>query len=119
VVGGIFLLIGCIRAYLHNEIGWFALALAVGGASLMAAAFLAPEALAPVNRAWNKLGVLLHKITNPVILGAMFLFAIVPTGLVMRVFGKDPMARRMGRDQPYWVKRNTSGSTPDSLTQPF
>ena len=84
IVGGIFALIGCIRAYLHGELGWLACAFVGLGVVLMGAALLAPEALTPVNRAWNKLGVLLHKVTNPVFLGLMYAFAIVPTGLAIR-----------------------------------
>jgi len=119
IVGGIFALIGCIRAYLHGELGWLACAFVGLGVVLMGAALLAPEALTPVNRAWNKLGALLHKVTNPVFLGLMYAFAIVPTGLAMRAFGKDPMARKTGNDERYWVKRNRERSNTETLTQPF
>ena len=85
----------------------------------MLAAVTVPDALAPVNRGWMKLGLLLHKITNPVFLGLMFLLAILPTGLAMRAFGKDPMARKLGKEERYWVKRKTTASTPETLVQPF
>ena len=48
----------------------------------------------PLNRGWNKLGLILHKVTNPLFLGAMYAIAIVPTGLLMRAFGVDPMGLR-------------------------
>src|SRR5207248_774781 len=47
VVGGIFLLIGCIRAYLHWEMGWLAAILAAIGLTLMLAAVMVPDALTP------------------------------------------------------------------------
>ncbi len=53
-----------------------------------------------------KLGLLLHKVTNPVFLGAMYAIAIVPTGLLMRVFGVDPMGMRRERKDSYWIARN-------------
>src|SRR2546430_12106704 len=36
------------------------------------AALVKPDALEPVNRGWHKLGLLLHKITNPLIVGGMY-----------------------------------------------
>jgi len=119
VVGGIFLLIGSIRAYLHWEIGWLAAILAAIGLILMLAAVTMPDALTPANRGWMKLGLLLHKITNPVFLGLMFVLAILPTGLAMRAFGKDPMARKLGKEERYWVKRKTTTSSSETLAQPF
>lgn len=118
VVGGLLLLFGCVRMYLHG-IGPFSGALASAGLILAAAAALRPEILGPANRAWAKLGLLLHKITNPVFLGLMFGGAIVPTGLIMRAFGADPMGQRRRDQETYWRKRNATGSTVKSLEQPF
>jgi len=119
VVGGIAFAFGCVRAYLHGEIGWLAGLLGGLGLVLLLAALIRPELLQPANRAWAKLGLLLHKITNPVFLGGMYLVAIVPTGLLMRVFGVDPMGLRRARGNSYWIARNKSGSTAESLEKPF
>jgi len=54
----------------------------------------APMSLQPVYRAWMKLGLLLSRITTPLILGIVFYGLILPMGLVMRLMGRDPMARR-------------------------
>ena len=64
---------------------------------LILAALVKPDALEPANRGWNELGLVLHKITNPLFLGAMYAVAIIPTGLLMRVFGADPMGLRRQR----------------------
>src|SRR6476620_2705642 len=97
VVGGIALAFGCVRAYLHGEIGWFAALLGAVGLVLIDAALIKPEVLEPANRSWMKVGRLLHKIANPVFLGVMDAIAIVPTGVVMRGFGVDPMGLRRER----------------------
>lgn len=55
---------------------------------------IAPLSLQPVYRAWMKLGLLLSRITTPLILGIVFYGLILPMGLVMRLLGRDPMARR-------------------------
>jgi hypothetical protein len=118
VVGAILLLFGCVRAYFHGEIGWFSALLGGIGLILILAALIKPDVLAPANRGWNKLGLILHKVTNPLFLGAMYAIAIVPTGLMMRAFGVDPMNRKRG-GSTYWIAREKSGSTAQSLEKPF
>jgi uncharacterized membrane protein len=89
------------------------------GLVLIAAALIKPDALEGLNRAWGKLGLLLHKVTNPLFLGAMYVGAIVPTGLAMRLFGIDPMGMRRKPNGTYWIVRQKTGSTPESLEKPF
>jgi len=119
VVGGIFFLIGAVRAGLHGQIGMLNAAFALMGLALMTAAMIAPDLLLPLNRAWAALGLLLHRLISPVALFVMYVGAIVPTGLIMRAFGADPMDRRLDRSADYWRKRTTPRSTARSLKQPF
>ena len=119
IVGGIALAFGCIRAWLHGEIGIVAGLLGGVGLLLIVAALIKPDALAGLNRAWSKLGLLLHKITNPLFLGAMYVGAIIPTGLAMRLFGVDPMGMRRKPNGTYWIARQKTGSTSESLEKPF
>lgn len=58
----------------------------------------APMSLQPVYRLWMKLGLLLSRITTPIILGIVFYLLIWPMGLAMRTFGRDPMARHLHSD---------------------
>jgi hypothetical protein len=119
VVGGIALLFGCARAWWHDEIGLLSGVLVAIGLVLIAAALIKPDALEGAHRSWMKLGLLLHKVTNPVFLGGMYLIAIVPTGLMMRAFGVDPMGLRRPRGTSYWIARRQSSSTAQSLEKPF
>ncbi len=119
IVGGIAFVFGCVRAYLHGEVGWLAAGLMVIGAALVLAALIKPDVLDPLNRGWAKLGLLLHKITNPIFLGGMYVVAIVPTGLLMRAFGVDPMGTRRPRGSTFWIARKQGGSTAQSLEKPF
>jgi hypothetical protein len=119
VVGGIAVLFGCIRTWWHSEIGWVSAALMAVGLVLLAAALIKPDALEGANRGWMKLGLLLHKVTNPIFLGGMYVVAIVPTGLFMRAFGVDPMGLRRPRGDTYWIARRQGSSTAQSLERPF
>ena len=83
-------------------------------------AFAAPNILAPLNRLWTRLGLLLHTVVNPIVLGIMFYLVITPMGLVMRFLGKDPL--RLKRDpeaSSYWIERVPPGPEPESLGEQF
>ena len=119
VVGAILLLFGAIRAWLHGEIGWLAGILGAVGLVLILAALIKPDALEGAHRGWMKLGLVLHKVTNPLFLGAMYGIAIIPTGLMMRLFGADPMGLRREPKGTYWIARSKTSSTAQSLEKPF
>src|SRR5262245_36241171 len=66
-----------------------------------------PQSLGPANRAWLKLGWLMYRVVNPVVMAILFFGAILPIGLTMRLFGKDFL--RLARDrssQTYWLPRS-------------
>jgi hypothetical protein len=89
-------------------------------AFFLLAALLAPKVLAPLNQAWTALGVLLHKITNPVILGIFFYLIFVPFGWVLRRMGKDFLRLRPAREAAsYWIPRQPPGPEPASMSQQF
>ena len=94
-------------------------ALGVAGAFLLVA-LLRPAVLAPVNRLWLRLGLLLQRITNPIVLGALFFGTVLPIGLAMRLTGKNPL--RLGFDrsaESYWIPRRPPGPAPDSMPRQF
>jgi hypothetical protein len=91
----------------------------IAAAMFLALAVLIPRLLAPLLWLWTQIGLLLHRITNPVLLGLIFYGAIVPTGLVMRALGKRPLhlAFDPGR-RSYWIER-VPGPDPRSMTKQF
>lgn len=92
---------------------WALTAAAVFGAVVL----LAPRLLRPLNSAWFKFGLVLHRIVSPLVLGILFFGAVTPTALIMRVLGKDPL--RLRRDpaaQSYWVARDRPGPQPAPAT---
>src|SRR5215831_116631 len=90
------------------------------GAGLLAIAILTPRVLAPLKRLWLKLGHFLHVVVAPVVLGLTYVAAIVPVGLLTRMFGKDLLAQRWDRAAPsYWRKRPAGGPAPESLRDQF
>lgn len=93
--------------------------LAIAGAFL-AAALVRPSLLAPLNRVWTRFGLLLHKIVNPLVMGLVFYTAVMPTALVMRALGKDPLRRKLDRAAPsYWILREPPGPAPETIKHQF
>src|SRR5690242_4104815 len=62
------------------------------GALLFAVVGLAaPSLLAPLNRLWFRLGLLLGRITSPLVLGLLFFLLITPIALLARLYGRDAL----------------------------
>lgn len=96
--------------------GW-SLALA---ALFLAAAYLFPSALTPLNRLWTKFGLLLHHIVNPLIMGLLFFLTVTPVGLAMRMLGKDPLRLKLEPNaKTYWIQRDPPGPAPDTMRRQF
>jgi hypothetical protein len=93
--------------------------LGVSGVFLVMA-LAVPTVLAPLNRLWMRLGLLLHRIVSPVVLGLMFFVVVTPMGLLMRMLGKDPLRLRFDRGaSTYWISRTPPGPAPDSFDHQF
>lgn len=89
-------------------------------AATLALALAYPKILGPFNRLWTKFGLLLHRVTNPIVMGVLFFGGVVPIGLLMRALGKRPLP--LGFDpaaDSYWVVRQPPGPTPDSIRRQF
>jgi hypothetical protein len=119
-VGGILLLIAAVRVWLHEGYGTVELALGAVGLCLVVLALVWAQSLAALNRSWTKLGLLMFKVVNPVVLGLIYLTTIVPIGLIMRACGHDPL--RLKRDpqaSTYWVRREPPGPAPETMINQF
>jgi hypothetical protein len=115
IVGGLVVLIVVIRAALKQEFGWISGLFVACGCVLMILGLLRPLWLVPLNRWWQRLGLALHKVTNPLILGLIYLVAFVPIGWLMRLFGKDMLSRSKTR----WIERERPCSDAETIKQVF
>lgn len=88
----------------------------LGAGVWLAAAVVYPKGLAPLYRGWMVLGHALGWINTRAILGLVFFVIVTPIGLVMRLFGKDPL--RLRRSASYWIVRDKP-LDPQSLRNQF
>jgi hypothetical protein len=89
-------------------------------AAFLLAGFAAPAVLAPLNRLWFRFGMLLGRIVSPVVMALLFYVTVMPTGLLMRLFGNDVLRLKFDpQAETYWIPREPPGPAPDSLKQQF
>jgi len=113
----VFVLIGIWPLLSGSAVRWWALGVALAFALTAA---IRPALLAPMNRAWMRLGLFLGKVISPIALGILFFLVLVPIGLVMRVVGKDPLRLKRDAGAPsYWISRTPPGPPPDSMKNQF
>lgn len=69
----------------------------VGGLAIVLAG-MAPGVLRPVYRGWMAIGRALGWANTKLILGMIYFLILCPVGLIMRLIGRDPLARSFIRD---------------------
>lgn len=113
-----FAILAAIQLYVeHLQV---ALVLAGFSAGFLVVSLAAPKLLAPLNAVWMKIGLLLHSIVNPIVLGAIFFVVCTPMGLVMRMVSSDPLRRKMDPDaDSYWIDREEPGPRPETMINQF
>lgn len=80
--------------------------LALSG-SFVLSALLVPGVFRWPNHIWLAFGEFLHRLTQPLILGLLFYFSIVPVGVILRIIGKDPLALKFDQQaNSYWISRS-------------
>ena len=78
----------------RSGLGPFAVAFGALASLLLTAAFLEPALLRAPNRLWFRFGLILHHVVNPVVMLAIYLFAVLPTALLRRLFGRSPITKK-------------------------
>ena len=98
---------------------WGALFLLVS-VGFLAAVYLLPRVLRPLNLIWLKFGLLLHKVVNPLVMGLLFFAVFTPMGLIMRLGGKDFLRLKLRTgDKSYWLPRSQADDKASSMRNQF
>ena len=127
VIGAAFILIfsGIIREVRLGAIqagnfgGLHMWALGVGGLFIVVG-LVYPPALAPLNKLWTKLGLLMGKVMAPIMMGLLLYTVVTPVGLLVRLFGGDPLRLKLDKkSKSYWIVRDPPGPSGDSMSNQF
>ncbi|MBK1703253.1 SxtJ family membrane protein [Halochromatium glycolicum] len=79
---------------------------------------LAPRTLRPLYRGWMRFGLVMSRITTPLILGLVYCALFVPAGWIMRLSGHDPMQRRLDPDAETY-RTQSQIQPPSSMERPY
>jgi hypothetical protein len=105
VVGGILIAVAVLVLRLYDS-ALTGILLAIPGALLVSSGIIQPTRLRLAHRAWMALAIALGLIVTPLILSAVYLLIVTPIGIMLRVFGKDPLVK--GPDASatsYWIPK--------------
>lgn len=86
-------------------------------AVLIVLGLVVPMALQPVYRTWMRFGLLISKVTTPIIMGLVFFLVVTPTGLIRRLFAEDPMSRQFDDSESYRIPSTKPQA--DKMERPF
>lgn len=81
-------------------------------------ALAAPATLRTFYRLWMRLALLLSRITTPIVMAVVYFLVITPLAFIMRVAGRDPMARRFDENAKSYriaIKKRSK----DHMERPF
>lgn len=117
VFSAIFTIIGLGPMGRGNSPRWWGVVTAV---ALLAMTFLSPWMLTPLNRAWLALGLALHAVLSPLVMGLLYYTTMTPLGLLLRLLGKDLLRLRIDpAAATYWIERAPPGPAPDTMRRQF
>lgn len=107
-VGGIFLLIGLFMEYRHVDSEWRFVLVGVG-VMLLALGAAYPRSLKYVYRVWMGIAFTIGWLVSRVLLAVIYYIVVTPIGLLMRLFGKNPIAMHFDPDaESHWVMKDDS-----------
>jgi hypothetical protein len=104
-VGAAFLALGGLMWWREHT----ALAQVIGtiGALLSLAAAVIPGRLGPVHDTWMGFATAISRVTTPIILGVIYFTVLTPTGVLRRLFGRNPV-KPSAEAASFWVAREPS-----------
>jgi ABC-type glycerol-3-phosphate transport system permease component len=111
VIGGIHFLKGHASAY-----PWF---WGFGASALIMAVFI-PRILKPIYIVFTKIAHAIGWFNTRVILILVYYAILTPIGILMKVFGRDALNRKIDKSaESYWIKRQTVIPVKESLEKQF
>ena len=104
----VFLLIALWPLIKENEIRIWSLILSL---VFFVLGLLNSKLLTPLNKIWFKIGILLGNFIAPIVMGIVFFLVITPTGIIMRLLGKNLLNLKNNNCSTYWINKDNNKSS--------
>jgi len=102
----VFLIVALFPLFNSQTLNYWSLSIS---AIFLLLAFVAPNILTIPNKLWFKFGALLGFIVTPIVITLVYVFTVMPTGLIMRLLGKDILKLSLNKkSKSYWIERKES-----------
>ncbi len=88
-------------------------------AVLALVSLVAPNGLQLVYRLWMRFGLIMSKVTTPLIMGLVFFLVITPAALVMKMIGRDPMNREVSANEKMSYRIESHKAKSHNIERPF
>ena len=119
MVGGVLVLIGLWKLYQGKHEMVRLILWSVGGLLIITGSIV-PTLLTPVYWIWMKLAHLLGWVNTRLLLGIIFFVIITPMAVVMKVFGRDALNRKIDKNvDSYWIPRPPIASIKEHCERQF
>jgi carbamoyltransferase len=80
-------------------------------AFILVAYLIVPQVRQPIYLIWSYALYPIGYVITMILMGVVFYLVITPTGLLMRLFGRDPLTRKFRREaESYWIRRKEDAS---------
>ena len=66
--------------------------------------------LLPLNKIWFKFGIFLGNFIAPIVMGIIYFMVVTPTGLIMKILGKDILNLKKNNKDTYWIQKDNSNN---------
>jgi len=77
------------------------------------------QALAPFNKLWMKLGLVIGMVVSPIVLGLIYFLLFTPVAIVGKLCGRDELSLKDSSSNSHWKNRVPSGPEPESFKNQF
>jgi len=103
----VFLLIALWPRLNENELRLWSLLLSL---TFLLLGVINSKFLTPFNKLWFRFGILLGNFISPIVMGFVFFLVVTPTGLIMKLFGKDILRLKKNKTT-YWINKDRDDSS--------
>lgn len=120
VMGTFFFLISLYFFFNSNDINLIFISSFLLSLLLFILSYLKPHTLLFFYKFWIQFGFLLQRIISPILLFLIYSLIITPTGLILRLVGKDILNFKLNiKSSSYWINKPEDETIPVKMRDQF